>query len=78
MEAGIAIAIPACVCGSKSWFVGTVSTRQVVPVVDSTDYQDSPPLGTLKDPSGGRQVLLARLPGSTGIWQRHFSSAHRQ
>ena len=74
MEAGIAIAIPARVCGSKSWFVGTVSTRQVVSVVDSTDYQDSPPLGTLKDPSGGKQALLPRFVGIAAIWLRVIHS----
>ena len=54
MEAGIAIAIPARVCGSISWFVGRVSTRQVVPVVDSTDYQDSPHSGGGDPPLRGK------------------------
>ena len=60
MAKEIAIAISAYVCGSKSCFVGTVSTRQVVRVVDSTDYQDNPPLGTLSGSLGGRGISVIR------------------
>lgn len=38
----------------------------VIPVADLTDYQDTPPLGTLKDPSGGTAYLLARFCHSVG------------